>query len=186
MTFSCSFFWGKFFHLGICIGLVFFSVLGKTIMFSAPESNGFINWGSYWRAFPVCLGLSQCVLSFNYVCFGLLVKSGQILFPLELKLCSTLWSMGLVHAGSLCWSSQGGAHSCSGPQAQLPWLKSTKKYLQNAVGGAWCKWLKPHLWVLCCSSLISIHADGWGIKNVINPLCHLWRGELALVVRKPS
>lgn len=33
------------------------------------------------------------------MCSGLLVKRDQILFPLEVKLDSTLWSVGLVCAG---------------------------------------------------------------------------------------
>ena len=40
-----------------------------------------------------CLDLVHCVVSFNLVCFGLLVNRDYILVPLELKLCSTFRSV---------------------------------------------------------------------------------------------
>lgn len=46
-----------------------------------------------------CLCFLQGVASFNKTCFGLFVKRSQILFSLELKLCSTLWSVELVCGG---------------------------------------------------------------------------------------
>ena len=46
-----------------------------------------------------CLGLGQSVASFNYMCSGLLIKRDLILFPLELQLCRTLWSVDVVCEG---------------------------------------------------------------------------------------
>ena len=48
-----------------------------------------------------CLDIIQCVVSFNEVSFGLLVKRGLILFPLELRLCRRLLSVDLVHVRDL-------------------------------------------------------------------------------------
>lgn len=63
-----------------------------------------------------------------------------------------------------------------GRESLLFWLSGMLDLLKSAcrvqVGGVWCKWLKPPLWVLCCS-LNSLCADGQGDKNSIDPLsCH--------------
>ena len=66
-----------------------------------------------------CLDHVQSVVCFNSVFSGLLVKRDLLLFPLKLKLYRSLWSVDMVHVGSLHWSSGGGA-CCSGSQACLP------------------------------------------------------------------
>ena len=39
------------------------------------------------------------MVSFNYVCSGLLAKRDLKLFPLDLKLCRSLWSIDVVLVG---------------------------------------------------------------------------------------
>ena len=67
-----------------------------------------------------CLDLVHYVVSFNEVCPGVLFNTHLISFPLDLKICGILWSVDLVLAGGLCWSSRGVNHCSSGFQAHLP------------------------------------------------------------------
>ena len=45
------------------------------------------------------LDFGHSVVSVKEVCFHLLAERDLILFPLELKLCRTLWSVRVMHAG---------------------------------------------------------------------------------------
>ena len=71
----------------------------------------------YWDEF-LCLGILSRALS--SVCYENLCL---VLFPLELKLYSTLWSIDLVHVGVLCWSSGGRGLLLLWTQSHLPWYK---------------------------------------------------------------
>ena len=53
MTFSCSFFWDKFLHLDILSRCLSSCVLGKPIIFPAPESNSFMKKSFYDVQGPV-------------------------------------------------------------------------------------------------------------------------------------
>ena len=81
-----------------------------------------------------CLELGHSVISFNCRCSGPLVKRDLLLFPLTLKLCSTLWSVGMV-----CGVGGGWGDCCAdlgdGPAMLL--LTHTcpqKQHLQSAGG----------------------------------------------------
>ena len=116
------------------------------------------------------MDLVQCVASFNYVCFGMLFKTG-----LELKFCNTLWSVGLCVC-EVCAGLLGEGFSAF--LALKHTNPSKKKHLQTAGGRASCKQFNPPLQILCCS-LKSVSADWWGIKIGISPHCCPWRGEFA-------
>ena len=89
----------------LCFGCSFLQI-SSLHSFSLPAV------GSIWTLSNVWWVLYKCAL----VC---LLKRHLILFPLELKIYSSLWSVDFLHVGGLCWSSGKEAHR-SGYEAQLP------------------------------------------------------------------
>ena len=100
------------------------------------------------------------------MCFGLLVKRDQILFPVELKLQHSMVSR-LSACREVCAGLLG-----KGPTAALA-LRHT--YPSKKVPAEWKGARLGVKWVACCS-LKSVCADGQG-KNGISWLSCSWRGE---------
>ena len=83
-----------------------------------------------------------------------------MLFPLQLKLCTTVWSVVVVHAGGLFWPSGAWAH-CSGSQALFFFFfKKSSTCRAQGMG------LRvSNLLLVPCCSLKSVYAEGWGRKR---------------------
>ena len=94
--------------------------------------------------FGVC---PECGENFNSVCSGLLVKRGLMLFPLELKLCNTLWSVDLESARGLYCSSG------DGPTALVLRHTCLSKEALAELRGKWVSGSSLHCGALCCSLL---------------------------------
>ena len=97
-----------------------------------------------------------------------------MLFLIELKLCSALWSVDMVYVGELVlvfWG-RGPLLWFSGTLAQ----KSSPCRVQ--VGRAWCKWFRLLLLVLCCLLKLA-YAERQGREMVPAPHPTPQRGEFA-------
>ena len=86
--------------------------------------------------------------SFNKLYFGLFAKRDLMLFPLKLKLCRILWSVGMVGVGfSAALLGKGSTvlilrYTCQ--------RKAVPAKHQRVWGcGAWCKQIKQLVW--CCA-----------------------------------
>lgn len=92
-----------------------------------------------------CLDLGQNVVSFNQVSFDLLVKRDLMLFPLELKIYRTLWSIDMMQAGG-CADLLG-----EGPTALVlrhTWPRKAVP-LECREGRTWCKQCNQSQLALC-------------------------------------
>ena len=114
------------------------------------------------------------------MCSDWVAKKDLMLFPLELKLCRTPWSVdvvrtvlcaGLLRKGPLCWS--------------LGTLAQEKQYQWSTGGRTWCEQVRQPVLALC-GFLKLVYAERWGMEMAPAISCPQREESMLAPLREPS